>query len=217
MKKIEIPKKLLSIKSPWNITSNNLRLEKSNKLCRNKENIENALDSLTLSLCALSTMTLPEDMNIPDELRDYWNFTAESIAQETYSFDGLNYSLLQKVIDLYQVAPSSDQTLEEMAEMWVWTTTLDISSDILRWIRNNLDKHKDLECIESLLNITSKYWKQVPHNLSSSLISTSYRLSEERALPLLKEVENTSLILSQSELARDYRRLLIKSSVASPE
>jgi hypothetical protein len=217
VKKIEIPKKLLSIKFPWNITSNNLRLEKSNKLCRNEENIENALDSLTLSLCTLSTMTSPEGINIPDELSDYWSFTAESIAQEAHSFDGLNYSLLQKVIDLYQVDPSSDQILEEMAEMWVWTTTLDISGDILRWIRNNFDKNKDLDHIESLLNIASKYWKQVPHNLSSSLISASYRLSEERSLPLLKEVENTSSILSQGELARDYRKLLIESSVASPK
>lgn len=211
MQQIKFPKELLSMYSPWNTLSNNLRLEKSKILCRSEENISHSLESLLVSLYALSSMTPPEGSNIPEDLSEYWGFAAESIAQKVDSFDSLNYDLLQEIIDSYQAGPSSDQMLEEMAEMWIWTTALDIADDILRWLRNNLDKNKDFGYIESLLKITTKYWKKVPHDLSSSLISASYALSKESALVMLEEVENTSPIQSQRELARDYRKMTLES------
>jgi hypothetical protein len=215
MKQIKFPKEMILISFPWNIASNNLRLKESRNLCRSEESIRNALEALLISVHALSTMTVPKGANIPEELSEYWGFTAESIAQKAYTFDDLNYDLLQKVIDSYQAGPSSDQILEEIAEMWIWTTAIDIAGDILRWIRNNIDKNRDFNYVESLLNITSKYWQKVPHDLSSSLISVSHELSRERAFQLLEEVENTSSILSQRELARDYLKLLIESLATS--
>jgi hypothetical protein len=215
MKIIELPTELLSLNFPWNITGNSYRLKEIKKIQRDSENTSNALNALQLSLQFLSSVTQPIGGSIDSELTDYWDFTAEHIAELTPTFNDLSYSSLQRIVDLAYQVESSENMLKEMANMWIWTTMRDIAGNSLTWLENNLDKDKDDENINSLLEITLKYWRQVPHHLSSSLISTSYRLSKERSLPLLKEVENTSSILSQSELARDYRKLLIESLATS--
>jgi hypothetical protein len=214
MKIIELPIELLSLKFPWNITRSSARSKEIKNLPCDAENIKGALDTLQISLQFLSSVNQPAGDFIDSELTDYWDFTAENIAEMTPTFNDLNYSSLQKIVDLAYQVKSSEKMLEEMAEMWIWTTTRDIAGNSLTWIENNIDKDKDDEYINFLLKITSTYWQKIPHQLSTFLIGTSNRFSKEESISLLEEVEQNSPIPSQRELARDFKKLTIEACQA---
>jgi hypothetical protein len=214
MKTIKLPTELLRLNFPWNITGNSSRFKETKCLPCNTENIKIALNTLQLSLQFLSSVNQPIGDSIDSELTDYWDFTAEHIAAMAPTFSDLNYSILQKIIDLAYQVESSEKMLEEMAEMWIWTTVRDIAGNSLTWLENNLDKDRDNEHINTFLEITSTYWYQAPHQLSTFLIGTSNRFSEEKSIPLLEEVEQNSPISSQRELARDFKKLTIEACQA---
>jgi hypothetical protein len=214
MKPIKIPNQLLELSFPWNITGSSLRLDEKDKLSKNQENIYNTLDTLRISLQVLSLLPEPSDTSIDRELFDYWNLTSEEIADEAPTFDRLDYSALQKVVDFHKLVQFSPRMLEEMAEVWVWTTTLNIARHSLIWLKQNLEAGTDDKDIISLLELALEYWFKIPEDLCSSLIGVSLidvkdQSFRDKSINFLEEIEHNSPIDDLLKMARDYKKLIL--------
>jgi hypothetical protein len=209
-KPIEFPKKLLQIPYPWNITSDRERRQEQEKLDRTEGNFENALSSIEIALAVFQNLVFLEKTSIPEELDDYWSFTAEAIARNAIQLDKLTRSSIELAAKSYGYESLSEQTLNEMAEMWIWTTVRDIIDSSLTWLRNNLDEEKNERYIKNILRISSYYWDKVPRSLASLLISVSAIFPKSESINFLEEIEKSSSITEQRELARDYRKSLLE-------
>jgi hypothetical protein len=210
IKSVEVPEELLQLPYPWSITSNRERRQEQGKLDRTEENFENALSSIEIALAVFQNLVFLEKTSIPEELDDYWSFTAEAIARNAIQFDKLTRSSIELAAKSYGYESLSEQTLNEMAEMWIWTTVRDIIDSSLTWLSNNLDEEKNERYIKNILRISSYYWDKVPRSLAASLISVSSIFPKSESINFLEEIEKSSSITEQRELARDYRKLLLE-------
>jgi hypothetical protein len=218
MKPIRIPDKLLELNFPWNVTYNSLRIREMKSLPRDQENLDNALAALQISLQVLSSLPEPILDTIHSELTDYWGFTAETIAEETPTFDCLAYSSFQKIVDLHKIDSSSEKMLEDMVDLWIWTTTRDIASQSLIWLENSIDRDNsnDDEYIDVLLKMAMTYWHKIPEDsdVCSSLIgiglmNVNNSILRDKSMQFLEEVEQNSVTNGVRKLARDYKKLIL--------
>jgi hypothetical protein len=209
-KEIFFSKTLLQIPYPWSITSFSKRWEERQKLDATEENFDNALLAVDISLGGLQNIDRPEGESIPTDLRENWGFIAEEIASYAYQLDILTYSDIEIVLKSNQVESPSEETLEEMAKMWIWSTLRDIANSSLTWIGNNLDEEKNSKFIKKILKISSYYWDKSPLSLAAQLIGISSRFPQRESIEFLEEVEKSSSITEQRELARDFRKLLLE-------
>lgn len=207
MNTIEFPKKLLKIPYPWNITSHKMRRQEKKKLERTEENFENALFATEMLLDSLQNLSLPKGENIPKDLIDYWDFTSEFIADYAPQVNKVTYDHIETVVKSHGFDSLSEKALEEIVEMWVWTTVRDIANLSVIWIEDNIDTRENAKYVKELIRISSSYWNKVPCSLAASLISASGRFTLDESIEFLKEVENLSPSIEQKEYARDLRRL----------
>lgn len=110
---IPVPKKLLEIPYPWNITSSSKRWEEREKLDKSEENFKNALISADISLSVLQNIHLPGEEFIPSDLYENWGFTAEEIATHVCKFDMLTYSSIEAVLKSNKFESSSEETIKK--------------------------------------------------------------------------------------------------------
>ena len=210
MTKIEVPINLLHLPSPWYITSWSNRLEYVDALNGDKRTFEKALVALERSLAVLSHYEYPEGKSIPEEMTEYWNFTAEAIADKIPSLDDFESIKVKEVFREQGVESVSELMIEEACQKWFWTVARDIASGSIAWLRKAMRDCQDTELSANYLAIASHYWQlPIPNGLTVSLIGASDTIAGEKAIPLLEEVEQNSQDKELADMARSYKRLML--------
>ena len=213
MKTTELPKTLSNLPFPWNIPDESRRRDYIRVSDIDRKTIETALTVLERSLKFLARSKFPEGESIPEEMTEYWNFTASSISRKIYSVDELNFAKIREVFKLNNVDSPSELMIEEAAQKWIWTIAYDLAVDSIGWLEEAMNDCKDPALVNRYLTIVSHYWQSlIPHRLVVSLIGTSNRIDRKKAIPLLEEVERTSQNPNLVRMARSYKQLTLKSN-----
>ena len=210
MKTIEIPQDLLKLPFPWNVPHNGTRSDYINVLDKDKRMLKEALVVLKQLLSFLSQHQEPESKLIPEEMTEYWNFTASAISRDIPTLEDFNVAKIKKKFRLSKIESPSEMMIEEASQKWIWTVTRDIADSILSWLEETMDDCQDAELVEKYLAMVSHYWQSsIPDGLITSLVATSKWIAGEKAIPLLEEIEQNSQDKELADLARDFKRLMI--------
>ena len=210
MKTIKVPKKLLKIPSPWDITSDSIRWKYIDALDANKQTMEKALLGLNLSLDVLSKLHFPEGKHLPEDIDDYWMFIVEEIARRIPTFKEFNLAYIEKVFYEDKIESITELMIEEAAETWIWTVTRNIVGSNLSWLEKSMNNCQNSKLANRYLAIASHYWQSsLPDELITSLVATSKWIAGEKAIPLLEEVQQNSHDKELADMARDFKRLMV--------
>ncbi|HAZ43759.1 MAG TPA: hypothetical protein DDW76_27700 [Cyanobacteria bacterium UBA11369] len=209
MKSIVVPANLLGLPQPWCLSSNWKRQEQLQVLEANTKEIEKALAVLEYSLATLSQLTLPEGKSIPEDINDNWNFSIEWIANKIPIIDDFDIRGIEEFLKENKIESPSEQTIEDVADSWLWTMAFDIAATSSDWLEKILKTHEDSLAISRFLDIVTRYWHVTHRSLAGDLIITSARIAWADAIPLLESVEKTATDPSLQELAQSYRNMVL--------
>lgn len=212
MKEITLPTKVLNLPQPWGETDFMHRRKQLKTLSYEPHEIKRALD--VLERCLHTLWLLPPWLEsgdlIPDELMEYWDFTAQSLAEEMPTLDELRLYKIEGKLKEYGIDSPSPQLIREVADYWLGSVTWNIFRAALSWVEDALITTREPILISRYLNIAKRYWQKVEPDLAQSLLSSSAIIGWQKALPLFDRVEQ-SLAASQEvkETARDYRKFVL--------
>ena len=210
MKTIEIPINLLKLPSPWYITNDGNRQEYLDALKYDKISIEKAFIVLERSLAVLSKYALPERKYVPEDVSEYWYFTASAIAEKISTLDEFNPIKIKEALQEQKIKSISEEMIEEASKTWIWTTARDLATDSIRWTERALENIEESNLTNDFLLIASRYWQSsIPLWLADKLISRSAMIAGKKAFPLLDEVQQNAHEPSLAETASRYKRLIL--------
>jgi hypothetical protein len=213
MKKMSLPGIMVGLPHPWYITSATDRREKIETLNYSSDEVKIVLNVLERCLQALSKLMLPTGDSIPEALTEYWNFTTEWFAKKMPKVDDFDLTKVEELLKGEGIESPSEQMIEEVAELWLWSVGQGIADTALIWLEKASRKAKDAFLVSRFMEIASRYWQQIDPGLAQSLLSLSAMIGRQEALPLLESVEcNTSVASSIRQTAQDYREFILGSS-----
>ncbi|GAA6617839.1 hypothetical protein [Scytonema sp. NUACC26] len=212
MKPITLPKSLLKLPYPWHISSGTQRRQQIEKLSYSPDESETSLEVLEQCLHTLSQFKLPSEDSIPESLMQYWDFSAEWLAQSMPTLGDFDLAKVEERLKEYEMASPTVAMVEDVGEYWLWWVLKDIVSTILKWLEDVFRKAKNVVPISRLIDITLRYLQQVEPHIAQSLLSCTAVIGWNEALPLLECVErNTSISSSVIDSARGYRQWILGS------
>jgi hypothetical protein len=212
MKNITLPKELLNLPQPWDMTHPQQRRQELHSLSYQKGPIKTALNVLERSLHTLSQLTFSKTNCIPEDMITYWGFTAEWLALSIPTFDEFDLNKVKQfLINEQRIDSPSPELIFDVAEYWVWWITWDIERAVLYWVENALMKTREPILSSRFLLIASRYWQKIEPRMAISLLGASAMINWQKALPLLESVEqNPKAPEVLKETAQDYRRYVLK-------
>ncbi|MBD2767348.1 hypothetical protein IC235_05525 [Hymenobacter sp. BT664] len=213
MKKIALPETIVGLPHPWCVSSAIERHKQIEALNHSLDEVETVLNVLERCLQAQSKLTLPTGDSIPESLTEYWNFTTEWFAEKMPKVDDFDLTIIEEILKGEEIESPSEQMIEKVAELWLWSVAQDIANIALIWLEDALRKPKNTFLVSHLIAIASRYWQQVDSRLAQSLLSRSAMIGRQEALPLLNSVEsNTSVASAIRQTAQDYREFILDSN-----
>ncbi len=212
MKQITLPKSLLKLPHPWHISSGMQRRQQIEKLSDSQDDVKTSLEVLEKCLHTLSQFKLPSEDSIPEALMQYWDFSAEWLAQSMPTLDDFDLTKVEERLKEYEIGSPPVAMVEDVAEYWLWWVLKDIVSTILKWIEDVFRKARNVVPISRLIDITLHYLQPIDPHIAQSLLSCTAVIGWNEALPLLECVERNTLISSSViDSARGYRQWILGS------
>ena len=212
IKEITLPVKLRNLPQPWAETDFMRRRTQLKTLSDEPHEIKTALNVLERCLHTLSLLPPLSELGnlIPESLMEYWDFTAQWLAQDMPTLDELRLSKIEGKLKESAIDSPSPELIKDVADYWVWWVTRDIFEAALRWTKRALMKNRDLILISRFLLIASRYWQKIKPRLGMLLLTASAMIGRQKALPLLELVEQTPEAPELlKETARDYREYVL--------
>ena len=213
MKEIILPTKVLNLPQPWGETDFMRRRKQLKTLSYEPHEIKRALNVLERCLHTLSQLPPEAESGnlVPDELMEYWDFTAQSLAEEMPTLDELRLYKIEGKLKEYGIDSPSPDMIKHVADYWLGSVTWNIFRAALYWVEDALMKTREPILISRYLNIAKRYWQKVEPDLAQSLLSASAMIGRQKALPLLESVEEHPEASEEvKETARHYRKYVLK-------
>lgn len=160
----------------------------------------------------LSQLTLSSQESIPEDLLQYWDFSADWLARKIPAFDDFERAKVAEFLTEYGIESPSAKMIGEVASYWFWWVTRDITKAVLRWIHEPLKAQKDSSQVTRLLQMTERYWSRINPRLTQYLLGRCAIIGWDKALPYLSRIElNPEALPDVRKTARDYRRLILNN------
>ncbi len=212
IKEMTLPSKLLNLPQPWGETDFMRRRTQLKTLSYEPHEIKTALNVLERCLHTLSLLPPLSELGnlIPESLMEYWDFTAQWLAQDMPTLDELRLFKIEGKLKECAIDSPSPELIKDVAEYWVWGVTRDIFEAALRWVKRALQKSREPILISRFLLIASRYWEKIKPRLGMSLLTASAIIGRQKALPLLEFVEQQPEAPELlKETAQNYRRYVL--------
>ena len=207
MKEIKLPAELVKLPHPWGLTDSTERYEQLETLKHGSDEIETALDVLNRCLRTLSRLSPPSIDSIPESLMQYWDFSAEWLAETMPTFDDFEVMKVCEQLKQYEIDSPSANLIEQLSSYWLWWVTRDIYRATLSWLRDALREAGESPPATRFLSIVRHYYWQVDESIKQSLLLASASIGWQKALPLLNSVEhNHSTSPQLRQAAQDYQQ-----------
>ena len=210
MKEIKLPTELVKLPHPWGLTDSTERYEQLETLRYVSDSIETALEVLNRCLRTLSRLSSPSCDSIPKSLMQYWDFSAEWLAETMPTFDDFEVLKVSEQLKEYGIDSPSANLIEQLSSYWLWWVTRDIYRATLSWLRDALREAGDSSQATRFLSIVRRYNWQVDESIKQSLLLASASIGRYSALPLLNSVEhNHSTCPQLRQAAQDYQQWIL--------
>lgn len=213
MKTMTLPKELLNLPCPWGMTHWMQRHEQIQTLSYNPSDVKTALNVLERCLCALLQLHLSSGDSIPEDMIQYWDFSAALLARKMPHLDQFEMLKVKEFLIQYGIESPSPILIFDVALYWLWGVTQDICEATLRWLQDDLRGRQESVQALCFLRIVDRYYWQVDEPMKGSLLLASASIGWQKALPLLECVQQNSSSSPQlRQSARDYQQWILGSN-----
>ena len=210
-----LPRELADLPHPWNLTSDRARRAVLANWTADPRTTQDALLALERSLLALPDLPEPPDDALPADLMEYFDFTADWLAESMPELDDLSTTTIAKLLSERTGSPAPETEVRSLARHWLRYVTVGITQAASRWLSHALELLHDLPEVDRFLAIAERELPRQPIDLASGLLSDIARQGHGQSDSLLARVVTDER--ADPELRRHARSLRVWLGTIPPE
>jgi hypothetical protein len=181
-----VPPELRNLADPWALTSARARhqaITGSTSL-----SVDEALAALDATLTALPDLVEPAPDDLPADLIDYFDFTADWLAEAMPRLPNLTPSTVQAMLTERAGTATSDTEAVALLAFWLRYITVGVAKDALSWLSDRLRGPDSGPAVGRFVRLITREVARQPVDLASTLLTRLSDLGPAIATPVLDAV-----------------------------
>jgi hypothetical protein len=181
-----VPPALRDLADPWALTSARARHQAVNGSAALP--VDAPLAAVDAALTALPDLDDPAPGDLPGELIDYFDFTAEWLAEAMPRLQDLTVPTAHAMLTERAGAPTPESATVALLAFWLRYITVGVAKDALSWLSDRLAGPDPGPGVDRFVQLISREVARQPVDLASTLLTRLSELGPAIATPVLTTV-----------------------------